>query len=165
MISWHLLRPAMCVLLHTSDVSQSCTPLGRSLFTMTPISDHTLFIYGGVATVRNTLSKSQSLMSQHIHTVCLLLHEQNCASWATLLLLILSNQPQRDATQHWVILLCLSAVFTPINLTPDACHTESNLGCFNLRFIFTPRVDDAWQFNTQTEVWTKISHPHEDKPR
>lgn len=49
----------VCVLLYTSDISQSCTPAGRSMFTMTPISDHTLFMYGGVSTNRNTLSKSQ----------------------------------------------------------------------------------------------------------
>lgn len=25
--------------------------------------------------------------------------------------------------------------------------------------------DDAWQFNTQKKKWTKVSHPHKDKPR
>ncbi|XP_038592082.1 kelch domain-containing protein 1-like isoform X1 [Micropterus salmoides] len=38
------------------DLSQSCTPLGRSMFTMTPISDHTLFIYGGLGTDGKTLN-------------------------------------------------------------------------------------------------------------
>lgn len=32
-------------------------PLGRSMFSMTPISDHTLFIYGGLGADGNTLSK------------------------------------------------------------------------------------------------------------
>ncbi|KAE8283954.1 Kelch domain-containing protein 1 [Larimichthys crocea] len=62
------------------DLSQSCTPLGRSMFTMTSISDHTLFIYGGLGTDGNTLN-------------------------------------------------------------------------------------DAWQFNTQKKEWTKMTHPHKDKPR
>lgn len=39
------------------------------MFTMTPVSDHTLFIYGGFGTYGNTLS--ESLMH-------LLLNEQNC---------------------------------------------------------------------------------------
>lgn len=62
------------------DLSQSCTPLGRSMFTMTPISDDALFIYGGLGTDGNTLN-------------------------------------------------------------------------------------DAWQFNTQRREWTKMAHPHKDKPR
>eukprot|EP00064_Thunnus_orientalis_P010872 superscaffoldBa00001514_g10901 len=62
------------------DTSPSCTPLGRSMHTMTPISDHTLFIYGGLGTDGNTLN-------------------------------------------------------------------------------------DAWQFNTLKKQWTKMMHPHKDKPR
>ncbi|XP_076616563.1 kelch domain-containing protein 1-like [Chaetodon auriga] len=62
------------------DLSQSCTPLGRSMFTMTAISDDALFIYGGLGTDGNTLN-------------------------------------------------------------------------------------DAWQFNTQRREWTKMAHPHTDKPR
>ncbi|KAM3591668.1 uncharacterized protein V6R79_005615 [Siganus canaliculatus] len=62
------------------DVPQSCPPPGRSMFTMTPISDHSLFVYGGLSTDGNTLN-------------------------------------------------------------------------------------DAWKFNTQKKEWTKVSHPHEDKPR
>ncbi|KAM9336264.1 kelch domain-containing protein 1-like [Symphorus nematophorus] len=60
--------------------SQLSAPMGRSMFTMTPISDHTLFIYGGLGTDGNTLN-------------------------------------------------------------------------------------DAWQFNTQRREWTKMTHPHKDKPR
>nr|XP_020472206.1 kelch domain-containing protein 1-like [Monopterus albus] len=62
------------------DTSPSCTPLGRSMHTMTPTSDHTLIIYGGLGTDGNALS-------------------------------------------------------------------------------------DAWQFNTQKRVWTKMTHPHNDRPR
>ncbi|XP_042363845.1 kelch domain-containing protein 1-like isoform X2 [Plectropomus leopardus] len=62
------------------DLSSSCAPMGRSMFTMTPTSDHTLFIYGGLGTDGRTL-------------------------------------------------------------------------------------DDAWQFNTQKKEWTKMTHPHKDKPR
>ncbi|XP_063749465.1 kelch domain-containing protein 1-like isoform X2 [Eleginops maclovinus] len=38
------------------DISSSCSPLGRSMFTMTPTSDNTLFIYGGLGTDGNTLN-------------------------------------------------------------------------------------------------------------
>ncbi|KAM9837795.1 kelch domain-containing protein 1-like [Aulostomus maculatus] len=38
------------------DVSSSCAPLGRSMHTMTSISDHTLFIYGGLGIDGNTLN-------------------------------------------------------------------------------------------------------------
>ncbi|XP_072229178.1 kelch domain-containing protein 1-like [Leuresthes tenuis] len=38
------------------DVSPSGAPLGRSLHTMTSISDHMLFIYGGLGTDGNTLN-------------------------------------------------------------------------------------------------------------
>ncbi|KAM7370580.1 hypothetical protein PAMP_010112 [Pampus punctatissimus] len=62
------------------EASSSCIPLGRSMHTMTPISDHTLFIYGGLGTDGNTLN-------------------------------------------------------------------------------------DAWQFNTLKKEWTKMMHPHKDKPR
>ncbi|XP_047464736.1 kelch domain-containing protein 1-like [Mugil cephalus] len=62
------------------DISPSCAPLGRSMHTMTPISDHTLFVYGGLSTDGNTLN-------------------------------------------------------------------------------------DAWRFNTQKREWTKVTHPHQDKPR
>lgn len=48
----------------TSDVSQSLGPLGRSMFTMTPTSDHTLFIYGGLCAYGTTLSKSGFLLSE-----------------------------------------------------------------------------------------------------
>lgn len=53
-----LLHSAVC-LSSISDVSQSSAPLGRSMFTMTPTSDHTLFIYGGLGVDGNTLSKSR----------------------------------------------------------------------------------------------------------
>nr|CBN81669.1 Kelch domain-containing protein 1 [Dicentrarchus labrax] len=46
------------------DVSQSCTPLGRSMFTMTPVSDHTLFIYGGLGTDGNTLNDAWQFDTQ-----------------------------------------------------------------------------------------------------
>uniref|UniRef100_H3BWT9 Kelch domain containing 1 n=1 Tax=Tetraodon nigroviridis TaxID=99883 RepID=H3BWT9_TETNG len=58
----------------------SSAPPGRSMFSITPTSDHTLFIFGGVDSDRNTLN-------------------------------------------------------------------------------------DAWQFHTQTRAWTKMTHPHWDKPR
>ncbi|XP_030019026.1 kelch domain-containing protein 1-like [Sphaeramia orbicularis] len=38
------------------DISPSCSPLGRSMHTMTPVSDHTLFIYGGLGTNGKTLN-------------------------------------------------------------------------------------------------------------
>ncbi|TNN84813.1 Kelch domain-containing protein 1 [Liparis tanakae] len=38
------------------DVSLSCLPLGRSMFTMTPTSDHALFVYGGLGTDGKTLN-------------------------------------------------------------------------------------------------------------
>ncbi|KAG7227721.1 hypothetical protein INR49_029485, partial [Caranx melampygus] len=63
-----------------TDISSSCSPLGRSMHTMTPISDHALFVYGGLGTDGNTLN-------------------------------------------------------------------------------------DAWQFNTVKREWTKMTHPHGDKPR
>ncbi|KAM6897618.1 kelch domain-containing protein 1-like [Xenentodon cancila] len=37
------------------DISSSCAPLGRSMHTMTPTSDHTLFTYGGLGTDGSTL--------------------------------------------------------------------------------------------------------------
>ncbi len=66
-------------LLSTSDISQSCAPLGRSMFTMTPISDHALFIYGGLGTDGNTLSKHQSVVLLHLtqNTFCYI----KTASW------------------------------------------------------------------------------------
>ncbi|XP_062299094.1 kelch domain-containing protein 1-like [Scomber scombrus] len=62
------------------ETPASCTPLGRSMHTMTSISDHSLFIYGGLGTDGITLN-------------------------------------------------------------------------------------DAWQFNTLKKEWTKMIHPHKDKPR
>ncbi|XP_068161894.1 kelch domain-containing protein 1-like [Antennarius striatus] len=62
------------------DISQFSAPLGRSMFTMTPITDHTLFIFGGLGVDGNTLN-------------------------------------------------------------------------------------DAWQFNTLERKWTRVKHPHKDKPR
>ncbi|XP_019962343.2 kelch domain-containing protein 1-like isoform X1 [Paralichthys olivaceus] len=62
------------------DISLSVSPLGRSMHSMTAISDHALFVYGGLGTDGNTLN-------------------------------------------------------------------------------------DAWQLNTVKREWTKMSHPHEDKPR
>ncbi|KAM8888765.1 kelch domain-containing protein 1-like isoform 1-T1 [Synchiropus picturatus] len=38
------------------DVPSSSAPPGRSMHTMTPISDHALFVYGGLSTNGNTLS-------------------------------------------------------------------------------------------------------------
>ncbi|XP_030256025.1 kelch domain-containing protein 1-like [Sparus aurata] len=46
------------------DVSQSSAPLGRSMFTMTPTSDHTLFIYGGLGVDGNTLNDAWQFDSQ-----------------------------------------------------------------------------------------------------
>ncbi|XP_068162315.1 kelch domain-containing protein 1-like [Antennarius striatus] len=40
------------------DISEISAPLGRSMFTMTPISDHTLFIYGGLSVDGYTLSEA-----------------------------------------------------------------------------------------------------------
>lgn len=44
--------------LYISDLPHCSTPPGRSMFTITPTSDHTLFIYGGVGADGNTLSES-----------------------------------------------------------------------------------------------------------
>lgn len=44
--------------LHISDLPHRSTPPGRSMFTITPTSAHTLFIYGGVGADGTTLSKS-----------------------------------------------------------------------------------------------------------
>ncbi|XP_073346124.1 kelch domain-containing protein 1-like [Pagrus major] len=46
------------------DVSRCCAPLGRSMFTMTPTSDHTLFIYGGLGVDGNTLNDGWQFNSQ-----------------------------------------------------------------------------------------------------
>lgn len=46
------------------DISPSCAPLGRSMFTMTPTSDHTLFIYGGLGTDGNTLNDAWQFNTQ-----------------------------------------------------------------------------------------------------
>ncbi|KAF3853884.1 hypothetical protein F7725_014572 [Dissostichus mawsoni] len=46
------------------DFSPSCSPLGRSMFTMTPTSDHTLFIYGGLGIDGNTLNDVWQLNTQ-----------------------------------------------------------------------------------------------------
>lgn len=62
------------------DIPPSCCPLGRLMHTMTPVLDHTLFVYGGLGTDGRTLN-------------------------------------------------------------------------------------DAWQFDTQRREWTKLTHPHKDKPR
>ncbi|XP_056914474.1 kelch domain-containing protein 1-like isoform X2 [Takifugu flavidus] len=62
------------------DLPHCSAPPGRSMFTITPTSDHALFIYGGVGADGNTLN-------------------------------------------------------------------------------------DAWQFHTQKRDWTKMAHPHRDKPR
>lgn len=43
-----------------SDISSAFAPLGRSWHTMTPTSDHTLFMYGGFGTNGDTLSKSKN---------------------------------------------------------------------------------------------------------
>lgn len=69
--------------LSPSDLSSSCSPLGRSMHTMTAISDHTLFIYGGLGADGNTLSKSQprrkyrSLYSLHLSACS---ESSNCTS-------------------------------------------------------------------------------------
>lgn len=49
-----------------SDVSASRSPLGRSMLTMTSISDHTLFVYGGLGVDGNTLSESPGCSPQLI---------------------------------------------------------------------------------------------------
>ncbi|KAK5881557.1 hypothetical protein CesoFtcFv8_022340 [Champsocephalus esox] len=46
------------------DFSPSCSPLGRSMLTMTPTSDHTLFIYGGLGIDGNTLDDVWQLNTQ-----------------------------------------------------------------------------------------------------
>ncbi|XP_059181369.1 kelch domain-containing protein 1-like [Centropristis striata] len=46
------------------DVSTSGAPLGRSMFSMTPTSDHMLFIYGGLGTDGNTLSDAWTFNTQ-----------------------------------------------------------------------------------------------------
>ncbi|KAF1373607.1 hypothetical protein PFLUV_G00240660 [Perca fluviatilis] len=46
------------------DIPASCVPLGRSMFTMTPMSDHTLFIYGGLGTHGNTLNDAWQFNTQ-----------------------------------------------------------------------------------------------------
>ncbi|XP_029312521.1 kelch domain-containing protein 1-like [Cottoperca gobio] len=46
------------------DISPSCSPLGRSMFTMTPTSDHTLFIYGGLSTDGKTLNDAWQFNTQ-----------------------------------------------------------------------------------------------------
>ncbi|XP_074475575.1 kelch domain-containing protein 1-like isoform X1 [Sebastes fasciatus] len=48
------------------DISPSCTPLGRSMFTMTPTSDNTLFIYGGLGTDGSTLNDAWQFNTQKI---------------------------------------------------------------------------------------------------
>lgn len=45
-----------------SDVSRSCSPLGRSMLTMTCVSDEALFIYGGLGMDGNTLRESCLLL-------------------------------------------------------------------------------------------------------
>ncbi|KAA8581300.1 hypothetical protein FQN60_002881 [Etheostoma spectabile] len=54
-----------CVLLSTSDIPASCAPLGRSMFTMTPTSDHTLFIYGGLVTGHLVLEEGHLVSVSH----------------------------------------------------------------------------------------------------
>lgn len=44
--------------LYISGLPHRSTPSGRSMLTITPTSDHTLFIYGGVGADGNTLSES-----------------------------------------------------------------------------------------------------------
>uniref|UniRef100_A0A8C3G0I5 Kelch domain-containing protein 1-like n=2 Tax=Cyclopterus lumpus TaxID=8103 RepID=A0A8C3G0I5_CYCLU len=46
------------------DLSPSCAPLGRSMFTMTPTSDHALFVYGGLGTDGNTLNDAWQFNTQ-----------------------------------------------------------------------------------------------------
>lgn len=53
-----LLLALMICSFYISDLPHCSTPLGRSMFTITPTSDHTLFIYGGVGAEGNTLSES-----------------------------------------------------------------------------------------------------------
>uniref|UniRef100_UPI0037E9B093 kelch domain-containing protein 1-like n=1 Tax=Semicossyphus pulcher TaxID=241346 RepID=UPI0037E9B093 len=69
------------------DLSPACSPLGRLMHTMTPISDHMLFVYGGLGTDGNTLNDGwqfdtqkrewTKMMHQHkdkprvSHTACL----------------------------------------------------------------------------------------------
>ncbi|XP_060884497.1 kelch domain-containing protein 1-like isoform X1 [Labrus mixtus] len=69
------------------DLPPSCLPMGRLMHTMTPVSDHTLFVYGGLGTDGNTLNDAwqfntqkrewTKLLHQHkdkprvCHTACL----------------------------------------------------------------------------------------------
>lgn len=46
------------------DLSLSCTPLGRSMHTMTAISDHELFIYGGLGIDGSTLNDAWQFNTQ-----------------------------------------------------------------------------------------------------
>lgn len=50
--------PDDVLFLYISDLPRCSTPPGRSMFTITPTSDHTLFVYGGVGADGNTLSES-----------------------------------------------------------------------------------------------------------
>ncbi|XP_026207443.1 kelch domain-containing protein 1-like [Anabas testudineus] len=47
------------------DIRSSCAPLGRSMHTMTPISDHTLFIFGGLGVDGNTLNDAWQFNTQN----------------------------------------------------------------------------------------------------
>ena len=50
----------VCVMLDSfSAPSSSCIPLGRSLHTLCPASDHTLFLYGGLGITGEPMSKSK----------------------------------------------------------------------------------------------------------
>ncbi|XP_040032597.2 kelch domain-containing protein 1 [Gasterosteus aculeatus] len=46
------------------DLGPSRAPLGRSMFTMTPTSDHTLFVYGGLGTDGSTLNDAWQFNTQ-----------------------------------------------------------------------------------------------------
>lgn len=58
LVTVSLLFLTLICFLYVSDLPYSSAPPGRSMFSMTPTSDHTLFIFGGADTDRNTLSKS-----------------------------------------------------------------------------------------------------------
>lgn len=86
-LHWHLTCYPLCASPFVSDLSQTCAPLGRSMFTMTATSDQTLFIYGGLGVNGNTLSKSGLQTSVfHISAVdskslCIQMHKSQLLSF------------------------------------------------------------------------------------
>lgn len=103
-----MLRCAVC-LSSISDVSQSSAPLGRSMFTMTPTSDHTLFIYGGLGVDGNTLSKSRQQTWSECDASTLISKCSRCTSPAASVKLTDSETVNSPQPQTWH------------NMTPKTC--------------------------------------------